>query len=54
MGQALEEAGERMVWDSEEPVTMADLCGRGAATPNDVPLHPGAERYYRERGYLRS
>ena len=52
MCQALEEAGERMVWDSDEPVTMADLRGGAPATPNDVPLHPGAERYYRARGFL--
>ncbi len=54
MCQAIEEAGDRMVWDSEEPVTMADLCGGGFAAPFDVPLHPGAERYYRARGYLPS
>jgi len=45
MCQAIEEAGERMVWDSDEPVSMADLCGNRPATPNDVPLPPGAERY---------
>jgi len=52
MCQALEEAGERMVWDSDEPVTTADWRGGKAATPNDVPLHPGADRYYRERSFL--
>ncbi len=51
--QALEEAGDRMVWDTEERVTLADVCTGTAAAPFDVPLHPGAERYYRERGYLR-
>ena len=54
MCQALEEAGDRTVWDSEDPVTMADLCGGGAAAPFDVPLHPGAKRYYQARGYLPS
>ncbi len=52
MCQAIEEAGERMVWDSDRPVTMADLCGGRPATPNDVPIHSGAERYYRTHGYL--
>jgi len=31
---------------SYDPATVADGGG--------VPLHPGAERYYRERGYLKS
>jgi TRAP-type uncharacterized transport system substrate-binding protein len=51
--QALEEAGDRMVWDTEERVTLADVCTGTDAAPFDVPLHPGAERYYRERGYLK-
>jgi hypothetical protein len=50
--QALEEAGGRLVWDTDEPVTLADLCNNTPAAPFNVPLHPGAERYYRERGYL--
>jgi TRAP-type uncharacterized transport system substrate-binding protein len=48
----LEAAGGRLVWDSEEPVTLADLCRGTEAAPRDVPLHPGAARYYRERGCL--
>jgi uncharacterized protein len=52
MCRELEAARERLVWDSDEPVTMADLCRGTDAAPRDVPLHPGAERYYRERGYL--
>jgi TRAP-type uncharacterized transport system substrate-binding protein len=53
MCQALEEAGGRMAWDSETPVSLADVCRNTDAAPFDVPLHPGAERYYRERGYLK-
>jgi hypothetical protein len=53
MCRELEASGERTVFDSDEPVTMADLCRGTDAAPRDVPLHPGAERYYRERGYLR-
>jgi len=49
----LEAAGTRLVWDSDDPVTLVDLCQGTEAAPRDVPLHPGAERYYRERGYLR-
>ncbi len=51
--QSLEEAGDRMAWDTEDRVTLADVCRGTEAAPFDVPLHPGAERYYRERGYLR-
>jgi len=51
--KALEEAGDRMAWDTEDKVTLADLCTGTDAAPFDVPLHPGAERYYRERGYLK-
>jgi TRAP-type uncharacterized transport system substrate-binding protein len=53
MCQALEEAGPRTVWDSETPVSLADVCRNTDAAPFDIPLHPGAERYYRERGYLK-
>ncbi len=49
---ALEGGRERVVWDAEEPVTMADICRGTEAAPRDVPLHPGAERFYKERGYL--
>ena len=52
MCQSIEEAGGRMVWDSENPVTPVDLCAGGPAAPYDVPLHSGAEQYYRSRGYL--
>jgi TRAP-type uncharacterized transport system substrate-binding protein len=52
MCHELEAAGDRLVWDSEAPVTLADLCRGTEAAPRDVPLHPGAERYYRERGWL--
>ncbi len=51
--RSLEEAGDRMAWDTEERVTLADVCAGTDAAPFDVPLHPGAERYYRERGYLK-
>lgn len=32
--------------------TMSWLCTDGEETPLDVPFHPGAERYFREKGYL--
>jgi TRAP-type uncharacterized transport system substrate-binding protein len=50
MARALDAAADRLVFDSAEPVRLSDLCEGTDAAPRDVPLHPGAERYYRERG----
>lgn len=35
-----------------EPLPLATMCRDTPAPPMDVPLHPGAERYWREAGYL--
>jgi TRAP-type uncharacterized transport system substrate-binding protein len=32
---------------------MAQLCANDEEAPYDVPLHRAAERFYRERGYLK-
>jgi TRAP-type uncharacterized transport system substrate-binding protein len=39
--------------DNYRPLDLAQLCSVGEETPRGAPLHPGAERFYRERGYLR-
>lgn len=52
MARALETAGDRMVYDADGSVDLVELCRGTDAAPRDVPLHPGAERYFRERGYL--
>jgi TRAP-type uncharacterized transport system substrate-binding protein len=39
--------------DNFKPLKMAQLCANDAEAPFDVPLHPGARRFYRERGYLK-
>jgi TRAP-type uncharacterized transport system substrate-binding protein len=39
--------------DNYKPLDMAQLCGDDGEAPRDVPLHAGAERFYRERGYLK-
>ncbi len=39
--------------DNYRPLDPAQLCSIGEETPRGAPLHPGAERFYRERGYLR-
>ena len=52
MCRALDAARDRIPWDSDGPVQLADLCGRTAAAPLGIPLHPGALRYYTEHGAL--
>jgi len=39
--------------DNFRPLDLAQLCTIDEETPRGAPLHPGAERFYRERGYLR-
>lgn len=40
-------------WSGNSPFEgLAPLCRDTEATPLDVPLHPGAERWYREQGLL--
>lgn len=48
---AIAERAEYIQW--EESYTGVGQLGRETdATPLDVPLHPGAERWFREHGYL--
>jgi TRAP-type uncharacterized transport system substrate-binding protein len=39
--------------DNYRPLNMVQLCSPDEETPRGAPLHPGAERFYRDRGYLR-
>jgi hypothetical protein len=52
MVAALDESRDRIAWDAPGPVTLRDICGGTDAAPRDVPLHPGAEQYYREHAAL--
>ena len=38
--------------DDDRPLNMKNLCHSTEKCPLRVPLHPGAARYYREKGYL--
>jgi TRAP-type uncharacterized transport system substrate-binding protein len=38
--------------DDDRPLNMTRLCRSLDASPLRIPLHPGAKRYYREKGYL--
>lgn len=39
--------------DNYKPLKIAQLCANDDEAPFDVPLHPGAKRFYRERGFLK-
>jgi TRAP-type uncharacterized transport system substrate-binding protein len=52
LAQALDTARPFVPWDSDEPVALRDLCGTTDAAPLDVPLHPGAVRYFSQQGAL--
>ncbi|MEK7210704.1 MAG: hypothetical protein AAB070_04740 [Candidatus Binatota bacterium] len=49
---ALERIREEIPYDSARVPPMSSFCRSTEEGPLDIPLHPGAERYYRERGYL--
>jgi TRAP transporter TAXI family solute receptor len=38
--------------DDDRPLNMKELCNGSEKCPLRVPLHPGAAKYYREKGYL--
>lgn len=48
----LDRIREEIPYDSAQLPPMSSLCCSTEEGPLDIPLHPGAERYYRERGYL--
>jgi TRAP-type uncharacterized transport system substrate-binding protein len=38
--------------DDDDPLNMRKLCRSTDAGPLQIPLHPGALRYYKDKGYL--
>jgi TRAP-type uncharacterized transport system substrate-binding protein len=44
---------DRIPWYGEGPMPLDQLCKDSKEGPLYLPLHPGAERFWRERGYLR-
>lgn len=52
MAELLDRFREDYPYDQPTPPPAADICRDTPLGPLAVPLHPGAERYYRERGYL--
>jgi TRAP-type uncharacterized transport system substrate-binding protein len=49
---ALEARKYLVLWDGEGPLPVERMCREAPDTPQDVPLHPAAEAFWRERGYL--
>jgi TRAP-type uncharacterized transport system substrate-binding protein len=51
--ETIEKRKAIMPTDNYKPLDIAQLCANDEESPYDVPLHPGAVRFYRERGYLK-
>jgi TRAP-type uncharacterized transport system substrate-binding protein len=51
--EAIEARKALMPTDNFKPLDIAQLCANDDEAPFDVPLHRGAKRFYRERGYLK-
>jgi hypothetical protein len=51
--EAIELRQKSIPTDNFRPLSIADLCANNEEAPYDVPLHPGARKFYRERGYLK-
>jgi TRAP-type uncharacterized transport system substrate-binding protein len=49
---ALEARKDRIPWYGTGPMPLEKLCRDSKDGPLYLPLHPGAERFWRERGYL--
>jgi TRAP-type uncharacterized transport system substrate-binding protein len=50
--ETIEKRKDTMPTDNYKPLDIAQLCANDVESPYDVPLHPGAARFYSERGYL--
>ena len=50
--ETIEERRNVIPVDDIEPLSMTDLCRGSDKCPLRIPLHPGAMKYYKERGYL--
>jgi TRAP-type uncharacterized transport system substrate-binding protein len=50
---ALVERADRIPWQGEGPLPIERMCVDAPDTPQVAPLHPAAERYWKECGFLR-
>jgi len=51
--EAIELRKDLIPTDNFKKLSIAQLCRNDDEAPFDVPLHPGAKRFYRDRGYLK-
>ena len=51
--EAIEKRKEIFPTDNYKPLDIAQLCANDEEAPYDVPLHKGADGFYRDRGYLK-
>lgn len=51
--ETIDKRRDLMPTDNYKPLDLAQLCANDEEAPYDVPLHRGAARFYRERGYLK-
>lgn len=49
---ALEARRDHLPWHGEGPLPLEVMCKDTPETALGIPLHPAAERFWRERGYL--
>lgn len=52
MCASLEARRHLIPWEGDGPLPLERMCNEGPDTPQLVPLHPGAERFWKQRGYL--
>ena len=54
MALAIDRCHERIEADhlGRTTMTMQEFCRGGEGGALTIPLHPGAKKYYREKGYL--
>jgi TRAP-type uncharacterized transport system substrate-binding protein len=51
--ESIEQRRDLIPTDNYKSLDVAQLCANDAEAPYDAPLHPGAKRFYQERGYLK-
>ncbi|HEY6198368.1 MAG TPA: TAXI family TRAP transporter solute-binding subunit [Candidatus Binatia bacterium] len=50
--EAIELKRRALPTDNFKPLSIGQLCADDGEAPRGIPLHPGARRFYRDRGYL--
>ena len=50
---ALERRKDRIPWEGQGALPLERMCRDTLEGPLDIPLHPAAENFWREQGYLR-